>query len=61
MNFKHDEGYIYYSEFIYKIFLYKYEKLRSNIFQIVTKSISDEDEELDLKLYEQAKMMASIR
>lgn len=32
MQFVQDDGYIYYNEFIYKIFKFKYKKLEQNIF-----------------------------
>ena len=32
LKFKSDNGYIYYSEFVYKIFKYKYKNLTRNIF-----------------------------
>ena len=39
IKFDSDDGYIYYSEFIFKIFQFKYDKLDSNIFQIKAESL----------------------
>lgn len=40
MQFIDDDGFVYYSEFVYKVFKYKYTKLEeTNIFQIKVESL----------------------
>ena len=44
MQFIDDDGFVYYSEFVYKVFKFKYNQLDTNIFQIKTVSL---DKQLD--------------
>ena len=39
MKFIDDDGFVYYSEFVYKVFKFKYTQLETNIFQLKTESL----------------------
>ena len=55
IQFIKDDDYVYFNEFIYKIFKFKYTKLDQNIFQLRTKSMLQEENSFDDIIQEMTK------